>query len=145
MSLERTMLPEDDLLSRFEDELDVAAFGDPAENLSYADRQQLKAGNHAALAREKLPEVERTIWWSKVIGLLGAVLIGGFGILVLLAMLDVFGAGASLGQLGLPFFYVACMGLAAIGRLWKLPDLERRRLLCELVIAAHDEKTPEVA
>ena len=136
---------EDELIARFESELDVAAFGDPGENLSYTDRQKLKAGEHAALAREKLPEIERAIWWDKAVGGFGAALLAIFGIVALLAFLEVFNATAPLSEFGSPFFYVACMGLAAIGRLWKLPGLERRRLLCELVIATREKVTPEAA
>ncbi len=133
---------ENELLARFESALDVHSLSDPVGNLSYADQQRLKNGEHAALARNKLPDIERSIWWCKAMGILGAALLVFLGVLALLGLLNPSGPDVLTGGFSNALFIIAFMGAAAIGGLWKLPALESRRLLCELVIASEPSSKP---
>ena len=42
-----------------------------------------------------------------------------------------------------PLFFAFCMGIAALGGMWRMVKLEKQRLLCELVVAQHEEETAE--
>lgn len=128
----------DELFSRFEAEV-KSSIEDPDIHLSYTDKQRLKKGEYADVAAEKLPTLERRIWWAKlnagaaaVLLVLGAVLTGlsGLG----------FGADWTMDEFAFPLFLACCMGVAAVGGLWRTQKLEKQRLLCELVLAHSEEE-----
>jgi hypothetical protein len=135
--------PPDALVKRFIDTLDTPSFSDPDANLTYAERQQLKDQNYAALAREQLPHVERQLWWLRVNIGAGIALLVVMAVFLALHILDV--VTASPEDLVFPLFYACCMGVAAAGSAWKYAALEKKRLLFELMIATEgDESASEV-
>ena len=127
----------DELFSRFEAEV-KASIEDPDIHLSYTDKQRLKRGEYADVAAEKLPTLERRIWWSKLNAGGAAVLLVLGAVLTALSGLG-FGADWTMEAFAFPLFLACCMGVAAVGGLWRVQKLEKQRLLCELVLARSEE------
>ena len=131
----------DELFSRFEAEV-TSSIEDPDIHLSYTDKQRLKRGEYADVAAEKLPTLERRIWWTKINAGVAAVLLVLGAVLTGLAGLG-FGAEWTMEAFAFPLFLACCMGVAALGGLWRLRRLERQRLLCELVLARSEQAADE--
>ncbi|CBH25536.1 hypothetical protein GGP91_002193 [Salinibacter ruber] len=129
------------LFSRFMEAF-KSSLEDPDIHLSYTDRQRLKAGEYAEVAAEKLPTLERRIYWTKVNAGVAAVLLALGAVLTAVS-----GAGVepswTLEEFFFPLFFAFCMGIAALGGMWRMVKLEKQRLLCELVVAQHEEETAE--
>ena len=131
----------EELFSRFTEEF-KSSFEDPDIHLSYTDRQRIKGGERAEVAEEKLPALERRIYWQKAsAGVAAALLVFG-AVLMVLSLVEV-GAGWTLEDFFFPLFFAFCMGIAALGGMWRVMKLERQRLLCELVVAYSEEETTE--
>lgn len=138
----------DELFSRFTEEFN-SWFEDPDIHLSYKDRQRLKDGEYAEVAKDKLPAIKRRIRWIKVnaviaffVLVVGGVLTGLSGVLP--------SAGVGLGlpdtilqDFSLFLFIGFCMGAAALGGMWRMVKLEKQRLFCELVVAYSEEEASE--
>src|SRR6056297_3127146 len=112
----------DELFSRFEAEV-TSSIEDPDIHLSYTDKQRLKRGEYADVAADKLPTLDRRIWWAKmnagvaaVLLVLGAILTGFSGLGV--------GADWTMEEFAFPLFFAFCMGVAAVGGLWRMQKLE---------------------
>lgn len=127
----------DELFSRFEAEV-RSSIEDPDIHLSYTDKQRLKRGEYADVAAEKLPTLERRIWWVKMNAGVAAVLLVLGAVLTGLSGMGV-GAAWTVEEVTFPLFFACCMGLAAVGGLWRMQKLEKQRLLCELVLARSEE------
>jgi hypothetical protein len=123
----------DELFSRFEAEV-KSLIEDPDVHLSYRDKQRLKRGEYTDVAAEKLPTLKRRIWWTKLNAGAAAVLLGLGAVLTALSGLG-FGADWTMEAFAFPLFFACCMGVAAVGGLWRMQELEKQRLLCELVLA----------
>ena len=132
----------DELFSRFEAEV-TSSIEDPDIHLSYTDKQRLKRGEYADVAAEKLPTLERRIWWTKLNAGVAAMLLVIGAVLTGLAGLG-YGAGWTMDEFAFPLFFACCMGVAAVGGLWRVQKLEKQRLLCEFVLA-HSEEEAEAA
>ncbi len=135
----------EELFSRFTEEF-KSSIEDPDIHLSYTDRQRLKAGEYAEVAEEKLPTLERRIYWTKVKVNAGVVA-------ALLALGAVLAAVSGVGvepswtpkEFFFPLFFAFCTGIAALlGGMWRMMKrimkLEKQRLLCELVVAYSEEE-----
>lgn len=135
-------MPDSVLIARFKDELDTANFSDPDLNLTYADRQRLKEGNYAHVARERLDTLQRQLRWIRVNAVVAGLVLGFIGVLYALPVLtDAF----SVIDTPFPAFYAACAGVGAIFSLWRARAMERKRVLCELVIAEAEQTEPSPA
>ncbi|WP_263785759.1 hypothetical protein [Salinibacter grassmerensis] len=131
----------EELFSRFTEE-SKSSIEDPDIHLSYTDRQRIKGGEYAEIAEEKLPTLKRRIYWTKVnAGVAAALLI--FGAL----LTGVSGVGIELDwtleEFFFPLFFAFCMGIAALGGMWRGIKLEKQRLLCELVVAYNEEEASQ--
>lgn len=133
----------DEVIARLEKELDAASFSDPYDDLSYADRQKLKAGKYEALARAKLSEIKRSRRWDKIVAGLGAGLLAMGAVVAALTYFNLLGVAVSSADGAFLFFFTSCMGGAAIGHLWHLIKLERRRVLCEVLVAGGPSSVEE--
>ena len=132
---------QEELFSRFTEEF-KSSFEDPDIHLSYTDRQRIKGGKCAEVAEEKLPTLERRIYWQKAsAGVAAALLVFG-AVLMAFSLVEV-GAGWTLEEFFFPLFFAFCMGIAALGGMWRVMKLERQRLLCELVVACSEEEETE--
>jgi len=127
----------DELFSRFEAEV-TSSIEDPDIHLSYTDKQRLKRGEYADVAAEKLPTLDRRIWWAKMNAGVAAVLLVLGASLTGLSGLGVRGDW-TMTEFAFPLFFAFCMGVAAVGGLWRMQKLEKQRLLCELVLARNEE------
>jgi len=131
----------EELFSRFSEEFE-SSIEDPDIHLSYTDRQRIKGDEYAEVAEEKLPALERRIYWAKAnAGVAVALLVFG-AVLMVLSLMGV-GAGWTLEGFFFPLFFAFCTGIAALGGMWRMMKLERQRLLCELVVAYSDGKATE--
>lgn len=119
------------LKSRFEAEFSDASGTDLT--LTYDDRQLLKEGNYAAVAREKLPVIEKKLSRSAFGIVAGLVILAVGGVACLYLM---WGApeGLTAGDVALPVFVALLFAVRGLIEGWKRAQYERRRLLCELVI-----------
>jgi type VI protein secretion system component VasK len=126
------------LLSAFRRSLEGSgSWVHPDLQLSYADRKHLEAGEPEAVATEKLPVLERQIWWTKTTAGVSAALLA----LGLVWTTLQWGATDPIEAGEAQFLFLAfCMGGSAIGGLWQALRLAEKRLLCELVIDAASEK-----
>jgi hypothetical protein len=130
-----------ELFSRFAEAFE-SSFEDPDIHLSYTDRQRIEGGEYDGVAEEKLPALERRIYWQKAnAGVAAALLVFG-AVLLVLSLVEV-GAGWTLKEFFFPLFFAFCMGIAALGGMWRVMKLERQRLLCELVVAYSEEEATE--
>ncbi|MCS3831212.1 hypothetical protein GGP91_003313 [Salinibacter ruber] len=141
--IERMIPMYEELFTRFTEEF-KSSIEDPDIHLSYTDRQRIKAGEYAEVAEEKLPTLERRIYWTKVkvnAGFVAALLALG----AVLAAVSGVGVEPSwtLKEFFFPLFFAFCMGIAALGGMWRMMKrimkLEKQRLLCELVVS-HSQK-----
>ncbi|NBB84663.1 MAG: hypothetical protein GVY12_00355 [Bacteroidetes bacterium] len=131
----------EELFSRFTKEF-KSSIEDPDIHLSYTDRQRIKGGEYAEVAEEKLPALERRIYWAKTYAGVAAALLAFGAVLVALSLVEI-GAGWTLEEFSFPLFFAFCMGIAALGGMWRIMKLERQRLLCELVVAYSEEEATE--
>ncbi len=129
------------LFSRFTEAF-KSSLQDPDIHLSYTDRQRLKAGEYAEVAAEKLPTLERRIYWTKAYAAVATVLLISGGVLTGLSYVGV-GVNWTLEEFALPLYLAFCMGFVALAGMWRMVKLEKQRLLCELVVAQHEEETAE--
>ena len=111
--IERTNPMYEQLFSRFTEAF-KSSLEDPDVHLSYTNRQRLKAGEYAEVA---------------------AVLTAVSGAEV--------ESSWTLKEFFFPLFFAFCMGIAALGGMWRMVKLEKQRLLCELVVAQHEEEAAE--
>lgn len=130
----------EELFSRFTEEF-KSSIEDPDIHLSYTDRQRIKGGEYAEVAEEKLPTLERRIYWTKVkAGVVAALLALG----AVLAAVSGVGVEPSWTPKEPLFFafcmFAFCMGnvIAALGG--RMMKLEKQRLLCELVVSHSEEE-----
>ncbi len=131
----------EELFSRFTEEL-KSSVEDPDIHLSYTDRQRIKGGECAEVAEEKLPTLERRIYWQKAsAGVAGSLLVFG-AVLMAFSLVEV-GGGWTLEAFFFPLFFAFCTGIAALGGMWRAVKLEKQRLLCELVVACSDGEATE--
>ncbi|MCS3702592.1 hypothetical protein [Salinibacter ruber] len=131
------------LFSRFTEEF-KGSLEDPDIHLSYTDRQRIKGGEYAEVAEEKLPTLNRRIWWIRIYAAVAAVLLAVGTVFVGISGV---GDGANwtlLGDFTFPLFLSLCMGFAALGIMWRMLKrmlkLEKQRLLCKLVVAYSEEE-----
>ncbi|MCS3677093.1 hypothetical protein GGP72_001010 [Salinibacter ruber] len=139
--IERTNPMYEQLFSRFTEAF-KSSLQDPDIHLSYTDRQRLKAGEYAEVAAEKLPTLERRIYWTKAYAAVATVLLISGGVLTGLSYVGV-GVNWTLEEFALPLYLAFCMGFVALAGMWRMVKLEKQRLLCELVVAQHEEETAE--
>lgn len=145
----------DPLHARVRSELDTPSFSDPDDNLSYVDRQHLKEGNYAALARDRLPRIHRQLKWTTVSAITAGLLLLMSTVLSGMVYIDADTLTSDPGGLAVLFFMASAFGISALIRLWQARTLERRTLLFELVIerdaasdappAQEDAPSPEAA
>jgi len=128
----------EELFSRFTEEF-KSSIEDPDIHLSYTDRQQIKEGEYAEVAKEKLPAINRRIYWMKVNPIVAVPLLALGAVLAALSGVGI-GADWTLADFSFPLFFAFCMGIAAVGGTWRMMKLEKQRLLCELVIAYSEEE-----
>ena len=127
----------EELFSRFTEEF-KSSIVDPDIHLGYTGRQRIKGGEYAEVAEKKLPALERRIYWIKVNAGVAALLLAFGAVLTALSGVGI-GADWTLSDFSFPLFYAFCMGLTAVGGMWRALKLEKQRQLCELVVA-HSEK-----
>lgn len=127
----------DELFERFSAE-SKSSLDDPTIHLGYSDRQQMKEGNYAEIASEKLPVLDRRIYWLKVNTIIATLLLIGGAVVTGLSGIDAGLLGVPLEELSFPLFLACCMGTAAIGGMWRLTKLEKQRMICELVVHLHE-------
>ncbi|MCS3658332.1 hypothetical protein [Salinibacter ruber] len=139
--IERTNPMYEQLFSRFTEAF-KSSLEDPDIHLSYTDRQRLKAGEYADVAAEKLPTLERRIYWTKAYAAVATVLLISGGVLTGLSYVGV-GVNWTLEEFALPLYLAFCMGFVALAGMWRMVKLEKQRLLCELVVAQSEEETAE--
>jgi len=131
----------EELFSRFTEEF-KSSIEDPDIHLSYTDRQRIKGGEYAEVAEKKLPALERRIYWAKANAGVAAALLAFGAVLTALSLVEI-GEGWTLEEFFFPLFFAFCMGIAALGGMWRMMKLERQRLLCELVAAYSEEEAVE--
>ena len=131
----------EELFSRFTEEF-KSSIEDPDIHLSYTDRQRIKGGQYAEVAEDKLPTLERRIYWTKVNAGVAAALLAFGAVLTALSKVGV-GADWTLVDFSFPLFLAFCMGFAALGGMWRVAKLEKQHLLCELVVAQSEEEAAE--
>lgn len=136
------------LFSRFTEEFE-GSLEDPDIHLSYTDRQRIKGGEYAEVAEEKLPTLNRRIWWIRIYAAVAAVLLAVGTVAVGTVFVGISGVGDGanwtlLGDFTFPLFLSLCMGFAALGIMWRMLKrmlkLEKQRLLCKLVVAYSEEE-----
>lgn len=131
------------LLSAFRSSLEGSgSWIHPDLQLSYADRKHLEAGDPGAVAAEKLPVLERQIWWTKTTAGVSAALLA----LGLVWTTLQWGATDPVQAGEAQFLFLAfCMGIAAVGGLWQALQLTEKRTLCKLVLEAAESEQAEEA
>jgi hypothetical protein len=125
------------LFSRFTEEF-KSSIEDPDIHLSYTDRQRIKGGEYAEVAEEKLPTLERKIYWTKLYSGVAAALLAFGAVLTAISGVGV-EPSWTLKEFFFPLFFAFCMGITALGRMWRMMKLEKQRLLCELVVSHSEE------
>jgi hypothetical protein len=97
--------------------------------LRYADRQRIKRGKHAVVARERIVALERRIWWERVSTAFTVALLLAFAAMVVFmqAVVEITHAVA--------FLIATFFGAEGLRR---IEELKRKRMLCELVVAQAD-------
>jgi len=129
------------LFSRFTEEF-KSSIEDPDIHLSYTDRQRIKEGEYAEVAEEKLPTLERKIYWTKLYSGVAAALLAFGAVLTAISGVGV-EPSWTLKEFFFPLFFAFCMGITALGGMWRMMKrimkLEKQRLLCELVVS-HSQK-----
>jgi hypothetical protein len=126
------------LFSRFTEEF-KSSIEDPDIHLSYTDRQRIKEGEYAEVAEEKLPTLERKIYWTKLYSGVAAALLAFGAVLTAISGVGV-EPSWTLKEFFFPLFFAFCMGITALGRMWRMMKLEKQRLLCELVVSHSEEE-----
>lgn len=133
----------DELFSRFRDEV-RSSIEDPDIHLSYTDRQRLKEGEYAQVAKEKLPTLTRRIWRIKIGAVVAGVLLAAGAVVTALYGMDLNLWGWTLNDFSFLLFVALCMGVFALGGMGRMLKLEKQRLLCELAVAYSEEDGTEV-
>lgn len=123
----------DTLNSHFVSELESWSDGNPLHSLTYTDRQLLKAERYAEVAEQKLPALDREIWWNTMSVRIAVFLLIGGALLSALLFTGVVPAEISLQAVAFPLFFAFSMGLSAMWAMQKRITLEKMRLLCKLV------------
>ena len=108
----------EDLFSRFTEEFDSSYF-------RYKNRKRFKEGEYTELAENVLPTLKREAYWLKA-SVFGIVLISAFWIEIELDW--------TFRSFFWPLLQAFFMILGAMGGLLGIRKLERRRLLCELIV-----------
>lgn len=126
------------LESRFEAEFSDAS--SPDLTLTYEDRQLVKEGNHATVARDKLPLIEKKLRRS-AFGIVAGLVVLAVGGIICLYVMWAPPDDLTAGDVALPVFAVFLLAIRGLMEGWKRVQYERRRLLCELLI---DEDKIEV-
>lgn len=132
----------EELFSRFTTET-TSSLEDPDIHLSYTDRKRLEEGSYAAVAKEKLPILKRRSWWIKIYAVVAAMLLAAGALLTGLFGVEEAPSDWRLEEFTFLLFLAFCMGVAALGGLWRMLRLEKQRLLCELVVAYRDADAAE--
>jgi len=130
-----------ELFSRFTEEF-KSSLEDPDIHLSYTDRQRIKGEEYVEVAKEKLPTLERRIWWIKVKAAVAAVLLAAGTVFVGISEVGD-SANGTLEEFSGPILLAFFIGFAALGGMWRMMKLEKQRLLCELVVAYGEEEAAE--
>jgi hypothetical protein len=128
----------EELFTRFTEEF-KSSIEDPLIYLSYTDRQRIKGGEYAEVAEEKLPALERRIYWTKLNAGVAAALLAFGAVLTAVSGVGV-EPSWTLKEFFFPLFFAFCSGIAALGGMWRMMKLEKQRLLCELVVAFSEEE-----
>lgn len=139
--IERMNPMHQELSSRFAEE-STSSIEDPDLHLSYTDRQRIQRGEYADVAEEKLPTLERRIYWTKANAGVSAVLLAGGAVLTALSGVGI-EPNWTLNEFAFPLFFAFCMGVAALGGMWRTVKLEKQRLLCELAVAHGEAEAAE--
>ncbi len=133
------------LHTRFVNELAATSFGDTQVFLTYDEQDEVEEnGTYAEVAREKLPLVERAMWWAQ------ATAVGAL-ILVLLSSGLTWLAHTGIAFTSTPFvnpfsivLWPVLFSAALLFNLWRAMRLTSKRLLCRLVLEM-DDATDETA
>ncbi|WP_233993537.1 hypothetical protein, partial [Salinibacter altiplanensis] len=116
----------EEILSRFTEEFDPSYF-------RYKNRKRFREGEYVEIAKDMLPMLERQVYWFKTTA----------AVCLFIAVLFAFWIETEPAwsfQFLLQFTHVLLlMGGGAIAPLWSIKKVERRRLLCELVVEHGEE------
>ena len=123
------------LHDRFVEALADMSVGDSHVYLTYAEQEDLEENEtYADVAREKLPLIERALWWAQATAGVALLFLVASTLLTLLAhngtALTTTPFAHSLSIVLWPVLF----SLAAMFNLWRALRLTQKQLLCELVI-----------
>lgn len=123
------------LQNRFLDALHAASFGDAEVYLSNEEREELERGGaFKEVAREKLPRIERALWWAQATSVAALVLLVASALLTTLAHTGTALTTTPFANAFSIVLWPVLFSLAAAFNLWRAVRLTQKRLLCEVIL-----------